>query len=297
MKKEEIKALANKYGFDLEAGEWRVNESGLDFLVVLFKDAAHISWVLRIPRRTDVQKEIEKEQKILRLVQPNLSVQAPKWEVASNDLIVYQVLDGLPAGTINKEEQRYDWVIDPENLPAIYIESLAKGMVSLHSIPFEKIRDHGLSAPTIDQIKETLQNRMDKVNREMGVSEKLWARWQKWMNEESMWPKHTGFIHGDLHPGHILIGANEEVTGFIDWTEGKVADVSTDFIGHLRTHGERELSRLIQAYEQAGGIVWPKMNEHVMELAATYPIDIAEFAIKSESEEYMEMARAALNEA
>ncbi|CEG23711.1 hypothetical protein BN1080_02715 [Planococcus massiliensis] len=67
-----------------------------------------------------MQKEIEKEQKILRLVQPNLSVQAPKWEVASNDLIVYQALDGLPAGTINKEEQRYDWVIGPENLPVIY---------------------------------------------------------------------------------------------------------------------------------------------------------------------------------
>lgn len=76
-----------------------------------------------------------------------------------------------------------------------------------------------------------------------------------------------------------------------------MADVSTDFIGHLRSHGEHELSKLIQAYEQAGGIVWPKMNEHVLELAATYPIDIAEFAIKSVSEEYMEMARAALNEA
>lgn len=54
MKKEEIKALANKYGFDLEAGKWQVNESGLDFLVVLFKDAAHPFWILRIPRRADL---------------------------------------------------------------------------------------------------------------------------------------------------------------------------------------------------------------------------------------------------
>lgn len=296
MKKEQIMDLANKHGFNLEAGDWQVNESGLDFLVILFEDAAGISWILRIPRRADVQKEIEKEQKILELVQPNLSVQAPKWEVASNDAIVYRALDGVPAGTINKEEQRYEWVIDPENLPTIYIESLAKGMASLHSIPFEKIRCSGFNTPTIDQIKEELQNRMDGVKRELGVSEKLWTRWKKWMDDDSMWPEHAGFIHGDLHPGHILIAENEEVTGFIDWTEGKVGVVSTDFIGHLRTHGEQELKRLIQAYGQAGGTVWPKMAEHIVELAATYPIDIAEFAIKSGSEEYLEMARAALNE-
>lgn len=130
----------------------------------------------------------------------------------------------------------------------------------------------------------------------LGVSEKLWTRWQSWIGDDSFWPENTGFIHGDLHPGHILVDGDERVTGFIDWTEAKVADISTDFIGHLRTHGEEELARLIAAYAEAGGVVWPKMKDHILELAATYPIDIAEFAIKSGSGEYLDMARGALQE-
>ena len=296
MEKQELVALAKKYGFDLEGREWTLNESGLDFLVVLFEDNAGVRWILRIPRRPDVQSEVNKEKQILDAVQPNLTIQAPKWEVVSAELIAYRALQGVPAGTINQEEKRYDWVVDPEDLSENFVMSLAQGMASLHSISMEKVKEAGLKIQSIGEVRNSMQERMEKVQQELGVSDHLWTRWQQWITDDSMWPEHTAFIHGDLHAGHILIDEEHRVTGFIDWTEGKVADVSTDFIGHLRAHGEAELERLISAYGQAGGIVWPKMKEHILGLAATYPIDIAEFAIKSGIEEYLEMARAALQE-
>ncbi|MDN7246377.1 macrolide 2'-phosphotransferase [Planococcus shenhongbingii] len=297
MEKQRIIELAKKHGFELEGRDWTVNDSGLDFSVVLFEDRSGDRWVLRIPRRGDVQSEIDKEKQILNVLEPNLAIEAPKWEIATEELIAYRALTGVPAGTINKEEQRYDWIINPEQLSENYVSSLAKGMVSLHSIPFEKVTAGGLAIQTIDDVRNHMQTRMDNVKREFEVSDLLWLRWQKWIGDDSMWPEHTGFIHGDLHAGHILIDEHENVTGFIDWTEGKVADVSVDFVGHLRAHGKAEMERLVDAYGQAGGIVWPKMKEHIFELAATYPIDIAEFALKSGIDEYLEMARGALKEA
>ncbi|WKA51815.1 macrolide 2'-phosphotransferase [Planococcus liqunii] len=294
LEQKEIIELAKRYGFELEGRKWTLNDSGLDFLVVLYEDPSGIRWVLRIPRRADVQSGIRKEKAILDVVEPNLVVAAPKWEVITEELIAYRALPGVPAGTINKEEQRYDWVINPEQLSENYVASLAKGMASLHSISFEKVEAGGLAIQAIDEVRSQMLQRMETVRAQFEVSDALWTRWHKWIEDDSMWPDHTGFIHGDLHAGHILIDSQENVTGFIDWTEGKVADVSTDFVGHLRAHGEEEMKRLVDAYEEAGGITWPKMKEHILELAATYPIDIAEFALKSGIEEYAEMARGAL---
>jgi macrolide phosphotransferase len=111
-----------------------------------------------------------------------------------------------------------------------------------------------------------------------------------------MWPKQTGLVHGDLHPGHILIDENSRVTGFIDWTEASVTDTANDFVAHYRTFGEKELEKLISHYKLAGGYVWPNMAKHVAKLAAAYPVAIAEFALKSGLEEYMEMARQVLGQ-
>ena len=54
------------------------------------------------------------------------------------------------------------------------------------------------------------------------------------------------------------------------------------------------LKELINYYDKSGGYVWPGMAQHVMELTAAYPIAIAEFALKSGLEEYMEMAKQVL---
>jgi len=46
---------------------------------------------------------------------------------------------------------------------------------------------------------------MKAAKEKIGVGESLWTRWQAWIQNDEMWPKNTGLIHGDLHAGHILI--------------------------------------------------------------------------------------------
>ncbi|MNJ56653.1 Phosphotransferase enzyme family protein [compost metagenome] len=114
------------------------------------------------------------------------------------------------------------------------------------------------------------------------------------MSEDSYWPSHSGLIHGDLHPPHIIINDQSEVTGLLDWTEAEVSDPAKDFVIYLAIFGEQGLADLIQRYEQAGGRVWPRMHEHIAERLAAYPALIGKFALITDKEEHMAMARNAL---
>ena len=109
-----------------------------------------------------------------------------------------------------------------------------------------------------------------------------------------MWPEKTGFIHGDIHAGHIMIDKDANVTRLIDWTEAKYTDISNDFVFHYKAFGEEGLEALILAYKEAGGYYWPKMKEHIIELDTASPVAIAEFALISGMKEYEGMAKKTL---
>jgi len=192
------------------------------------------------------------------------------------------------------EKQAYIWEIDEENAAERFVQTLAQVLADLHNIPNKQAEKVGIEVLSPKDIRQQMQKRMENVNNKYGAEESLWARWQRWLKDDSLWPEQTALIHGDLHPGHIIVNDRDRVTGLIDWTEAKVTDIAKDFIGYLMVFGEEELDRLIQAYKDAGGYHWPKMKEHIIELSTTSAIDIAEFAEKSGLEEYEQMAKQAL---
>ncbi|GIN72728.1 Mph(B) family macrolide 2'-phosphotransferase [Bacillus sp. J14TS2] len=287
--------LANQHGLTLQAESLKRNESGLDFQVVLATDNKDKKWVLRLPRRDDVLPTAHKEKRILDFVGPKLIIQTPQWAIFSDQLIAYPLLPGVPTGTIDTEAKAYKWELDEKNVPTVFNETLANALVELHSIRHEEAGKAGLSVKTSEELRGAMRTRMEWVKSTYGVSQELWNRWENWLEADSLWPKQSALIHGDLHAGHILINQQEAyVTGFIDWTEARVDDPANDFTAHLATFGETALKELIHFYEQAGGYVWPAMFEHITELLAAYPIGIAEFAAKSGLKEYEEMAKTTL---
>ncbi|MCG1023516.1 macrolide 2'-phosphotransferase [Sutcliffiella horikoshii] len=292
--KEKVIEIAKDNGLDILADSLTFNESGLDFLVVFAEDAKGEEWVLRFPRREDVIASTQKEKRTLDLVRASLTVEAPNWLIYNDSLIAYKRLTGVPAATVDPEAQAYVWVLDEKNVPTVFNETLARALVSLHHVDHEDVRAAGLLVETPEEIRENMAKRMEKVKEEFHVDPGLWQRWQAWLKNDSLWPAKTTLVHGDLHAGHILIDEVNKVTGFIDWTEAAVGDIAIDFVAHYRTFGEDVLKELIHHYEKAGGYVWPGMAQHVIELTAAYPIAIAEFALKSGLEEYMDMAKQVL---
>ncbi|EUJ18652.1 macrolide 2'-phosphotransferase [Listeria aquatica] len=289
--KKEVLKLAEKHGLRLDESTFVFNESGVDFQVVFAMDYEKEEWVLRIPRRKDVFPRTKIEKIGLDLINRYADFEAPYWEIYSEELIAYKKLMGFPVGTIDPEAKRYIFELDENDLPEQFYETLAKTLVTLHHIPKKRAFEAGITTQTAVEVKQDMKKRMDTVKEKFGVGEMLWNRWQAWLNDEEMWPKETGLIHGDLHPGHILIEKSANVTGLIDWTEIKVADISKDFMGHYRVFGEESLDKLIKAYEEAGGYHWPKMKKHIIELTASFPIDLAEFALLSGQDEYIQMTK------
>ncbi|SDC82063.1 macrolide phosphotransferase [Terribacillus halophilus] len=294
MNKLQAAEIAKGYGLNVKEDSIIFNESGLDFKVAYAEDIKGNEWVLRFPRRDDVMKRTIVEKKTLDIINKYVDFQFPFWSVYEDDLIAYRKLAGVPAGTIDPEIQNYVWEMNHENVPEQFHQTLAKTLASLHTIPIEEASKAGLIVHTADEARESMMDRMKKVKERFGVGESLWKRWQYWVNNKDLWPERTGLIHGDLHAGHTMIDKDANVTGLIDWTEAKVTDVANDFVFQYRIFGEPQLEKLIAYYKQAGGIYWPNMKEHIIELNAAYPVAVAEFTIISGLEEYEQMAREVL---
>jgi len=294
MNKDQVIEIARKYQLNVVAESIVFNESGLDFLVAYAKDHHGDEWVLRLPRRVDVMQRTIIEKKVLDLVQDDVPFETPNWSIYEKDIIAYKKLSGVPAGTIDPSIHNYVWEIDHENVPEQYHKTLANVLAALHTMPKGKAREAGLPIQTAEEARTSMIERMEKVKSIFGVSQSLWNRWQAWVKNDEIWPKETGLIHGDVHAGHTLIDKHANVTGLIDWTEAKVADVANDFVFEYRAFGEMALEKVLHYYKEAGGIYWPRMKEHIIELNAAYPVAIAEFALTSGLEEYMEMAKETL---
>ncbi len=293
-KVEEIKEIAERNGIYIEAESMKINESGVDFQVVHAVDRDGVRWILRLPRRKDSMAKTEVEKKVLDFVSRSVSFEVPVWTVFTDDLIAYKQLSGSPAGTIDPEIQNYVWEFDINNVPDTHFDSLGKVMAELHQISPEASEIQGLKVLDAEGVRAEMKKRVSWVKEKYGVNEELEARWQAWLQDDKMWPNHTGLMHGDIHAGHTLINDRAEVTGLIDWTEAAVTDVSKDFVGPYMIFGEQALERIIASYKDAGGVTWPLMKEHIIERKATYPIDIAELAATSGLKEYEDMAKESL---
>ncbi|WP_035987662.1 macrolide 2'-phosphotransferase [Leptolyngbya sp. KIOST-1] len=290
-----ILALARRHGLVLNSDTLKLNESGLDFQVAIAHTHANAPWLLRIPRRPDVLASAHREQTVLALVRPHLPVQVPDWQIHTPELIAYPLLRGKPAATIDLEQQAYRWAIDAQNLPDAYLLSLGQALAALHTIEPQTLAEAGLDNPSIATIRTTWADRIARVKADYPVNPQLWHRWQRWLDNDALWPECTVLIHGDLHPGHTLVNDQAQVTGLIDWTEARVDDPAPDFAAHYRVFGRDSLEVLLDYYGQNGGTVWPTMADQVVEYESAFGVEIAEFAERSGLEDYREMARPALS--
>lgn len=290
----DILKIARKNGLNLIEETAVLNESGMDFQVLFAEDESGVSWVLRKPRRPDVIKRGAYEGNILKLVQKHLPVSVPEWKINTPELIAYPMVPGIQTGSIDMNIRNYVFNINTENLSKSFVQSLAGVMSALHNIDQFEAAKSGVEVVSPDQVRQSLSERMDKVKKEIGTADDLWKRWQQWLSDDSYWPGHSSFIHGDLHPPHILIDREERVCGILDWTEAKVTDPGKDFVLFATIFGEKELGYLLREYEKSGGKVWPKMREHIIEFKAAYGIDIAEFALITGEDEHYIMAKQAL---
>ena len=213
--------LARDAGIHLRPDTLWLDESGADFQVGHATDTEGGRWILRIPRRPEVRERAALEAAALDLLRVHLPVEVPQWRIATDQLIAYPRLDGMPAATIDPQAGGYAFQFDPSMAPPAFTESLGRTIAALHAIDRDAVAAAGLPVREPAEVRAMMRRRVERALEMLQVPTTLAERWLRWLDDDHLWPERTVPVHGDLHPPHILLNGNHRVSGLLDWTENR----------------------------------------------------------------------------
>lgn len=182
-------------------------------------------------------------------------------------------------------------VIDPTAPPDTFLDSCAALFAALQRIGVEEAEAAGVNVSSMAAARTAMGEAMERTRGVLAPSDAVWDRWQRWLANDSLWSTHVGLVHGDLHPGHMLLGSQGELCGVLDWTEAQVTDPSIDFAFFFGCFGEEPFLELLARVEAAGGRVWPRLAEHAIERWSAFAAIAAEWALRTGDEAVLEHAR------
>ncbi|MEW2304806.1 phosphotransferase [Streptomyces sp. NPDC006655] len=244
-----------------------LNDAGWDFRVVEVEDTEGTDWILRLPRRSRSADRIAVEAAVLAAVRPALPVAVPRWEHADRSFIAYRRLGGAPAGFEDPARLRYEWhpAAGGGRPGTGYVTSLAAALAALHRVPVEEAVDAGVPPREPVLAREDLARTLTEAKAAVPLTERWYAHWRSWLDDDRHWAHQARLTHGDMHPGHTLVGpGSNAVTGVLDWTNAAFDDPAADFVDPYLAGGRPLLDRLLSAYRRGGGTVQPGLRERVL---------------------------------
>ncbi|MRG93080.1 macrolide 2'-phosphotransferase [Polyangium spumosum] len=287
-------AAARREGLRLVTAADDFDRSGLDFLVVHAHDEEGTPWVVRTPRRPSVVESARVEARVLRLVRAHLPVAVPDWRVFTDQVIAYPRLGNVPAVSMDPTAGVVWNRIDPAAPRATFIDSFADALAALQKVSASEIAEAGIPRKSIDDSRAEIARAMEDTRALLAPPDVVWARWQRWLANDAIWPHHLALVHGDLHPGHLLLDEDGRVTGILDWTEAHLGDPSIDLALFVGAFGEAALDACITRFEARGGTTWPGLADHAAERWAAFPALGAKWGLSNGNEGVIAFARTML---
>ncbi|MTD15696.1 phosphotransferase [Nakamurella sp. YIM 132087] len=246
----DLAALAGRLlpGRDVRPVE--VVEVGWDHRV-LRAEVDGVPWIVRAHREAGDRAIAEREHRILQLVADRLPTAVPRWELFTvvDDVAVmgYPSLPGNPLG----EEPRSDgdFVLRfPPPLPELLVDRLAATLARLHDIPAAEVGTVLGPPPDPQAFRRHRAQRVDELAAAVEVPGPVLDRWRADLARDELWTGTPVLMHGDVHPGHLMVSGDGELLGIIDWTDSGWGDPAEDFLDHRHALGADECHRLLARY-------------------------------------------------
>ena len=222
-------------------------EGGWDYVVFEVNGA----WIVRIPRRAEVEGWLRKEIRLLPEIAPLLPLPIPRFDVVAADeeepFVAYRKLRG----------RSLDVMLRGEVDAPVLGRQLGSFLAALHSFPLPRAmrltRTDPESPGWLAQ-QEELRERSERDAYPLLEPEE--RRRADHVFEEyfaSVDGVSPALVHGDLGPDHVL-SSTDTVTGVIDWSDASVGDPAIDLAWPTHATPREVAEALLDAYgpESAG---------------------------------------------
>lgn len=238
-------------GLDPAEVEGVVQLPGHQFEVAFIEDTQHRRWVVRVPMTAAAGARMDVTVSLLGLLARRLpfSVPSPKGFVALKEggrAAVYSYLVGRP--------------LDFAHLPAgpgIAAE-LGRALAALHNVDRALFDEAGLPSYDADTYRARRLSDLDRAAATGHVPTGLLARWERSLEDVSLWRFAPTPTHGDLSGANVLAVFDDEsdaatgrVRGVTGWEDAKVADPADDFAALVTTASPAAFDSVLEAYAHA----------------------------------------------
>ena len=238
-------------GLDPATVEGVVPLAGQQFEVAFVQDTQHRRWVVRAPLTAAAGAQMDVTVSLLGLLSRRLpfSVPTPKGFAALKEggrAAVYPYLAGRP--------------LDFAHLPAgpgIAAE-LGRALAALHNVDRALFDEAGLPSYDADTYRTRRLSDLDRAAETGHVPTALLARWERSLEDVSLWRFAPTPTHGDLTGDEVLAvfdddgdAATGRIRGLTGWEDAKVADPADDFAALVTQASRSAFDSVLEAYAHA----------------------------------------------
>jgi macrolide phosphotransferase len=238
-------------GLDPAAVEGVVQPHGHRFEVAFIRDTQHRRWVVRAPTSAAAGAQMDISVSLLGLLSRRLpfSVPTPKGFVALKEggrAVVYPQIAGHPL----------DFAHLPGG-PGIAAE-VGRALAALHNVDLALCDEAGLPSYDPDTYRTRRLSDLDRAAATGHVPTGLLSRWERSLEDVSLWRFVPTPTHGDLTGDEVLAvfdddddAATGRIRGLTGWENAKVADPADDFATLVTQASPAALDSVLEAYAHA----------------------------------------------
>jgi macrolide phosphotransferase len=224
---------------------------GHQFEVAFVQDTQHRRWVVRAPMTAAAGAQMDVAVSLLGLFSRRLpfSVPMPEGFVALDEgvrAVVYPFMPGRPL----------DFAQLPGG-PGIAAD-LGRALAALHNLDLALCEEAGLTSYDPDTYRTRRLADLDRAAATGQVPTGLLSRWERSLEDVSLWRFAPTPIHGDLNGSEVLAvfaddgdAATGQVRAVTGWENAKVADPADDFATLVTQASPAAFDSVLEAYAHA----------------------------------------------
>ena len=238
-------------GLDPASVEALPSEEGQLFDVAFVQDTQHRRWVVRAPRSQVAGAQMDLTVALLGLLARRLpfAVPTPKGFAALKEGGRAAVYPYLPGQNISFE------ALPPG--PGLAAE-LGRTIAALHNADLQIFDEAGLPAYDPDTYRTRRLAELDRAAATGHVPTALLARWERSLEDVSLWRFAPTPTHGDLTGDQVLAVFDDEqdsgtgrIKALTGWEDAKVADPADDFASLVWQAPPEAFETVMEAYAHA----------------------------------------------